>query len=256
MWVALAGEGKLVRLDPTTGDTVSVIVGANPDSVVVDGDVVWVSVTFDHRVVQLSAGPQPKVLRRFSVGSRPEGLAVTDRAVWVANSGDGSLTQIIKATGVTRTVPNVGRSPVDVAIGAGAVWVADGRNGSVTRVNGGTRPSSPECPVGPNPRAVAIVGRDVWVVTAGDGRAWRIDSDTNTVADHVAVGGPPATSRPTAATSGSPTGAADASWRSTRRRARSSTAQPVEGQPLGVAVDDSAVFASVFDAGAVARLPR
>ena len=31
---------------------------------------------------------------------------------------------------------------------------------------------------------------------------------------------------------------------------------PVRGQPIGVAVDDRAVWASALDAGVVARLPR
>jgi serine/threonine protein kinase len=254
-WVALSGEGKLARVDQDTGKSIKVDVGKNPDSVVFDGDSVWVSVTDADQVVQVSADAQPKVIRKIDVGLRPEGLDVSSRAVWVANSGDGSVSQVVKASGTVNTVPDVASQPVDVAIGAGAVWVA-GSNGRVVRIDGGKLTFAGAVDVGPNPRALAIIGQHVWAISAGDGHARSIDSDTNTIDADVDVGGRPAD----IATDGRHL------WVTDSRRDRVSELDPaagrvvgtetVRGRPLGVAADDRAVWATAFDAGVVARLTR
>jgi hypothetical protein len=87
--------------------------------------------------VRLNDAVRPRVMQEFDVGARPEGLAASSRAIWVANSGDGNLSQIIEATDEVRSIPNVGGEPVDLAIGAGAVWVADASGSTVARVDGG-----------------------------------------------------------------------------------------------------------------------
>jgi DNA-binding beta-propeller fold protein YncE len=97
---------------------------------------VWVSVTGEDKVVRLSTGERPEVQRSYDVGAKPEGLAASGRAVWVANSGDGTVSQIIAASGKVNAV-QVGGTPVDLAIGAGAVWIADAASGNVARVDGG-----------------------------------------------------------------------------------------------------------------------
>ena len=144
--------------------------GRNPDSVVVAFDSVWVSVTGENKVVRLSAAEQPEVQQEFDVGAGPEGLAASPRAIWVANSGDGTLSQIIEATGEINRVTGVGAA--GRRRGRRRRRVGRRRRGpSVVRVDGGRRRLVKTVEVGPNPRAVTIVGRDVWVATAGDGRA-------------------------------------------------------------------------------------
>ena len=255
-WVAVSGQGRLVRVDQATGKTVAVDVGSNPDSVAFDGDSVWVSVTGTDEVVEVSAQAQPQVRRHIGVGSRPEGLDVSSRAVWVANSGDGSVSQIVKSSGTVNTVRNVAAQPVDVAIGAGAVWVAGSGDGRVVRIDGGKRTVAAAVPVGPNPRALAIVGNDVWAISAGDGSARSIDGQTNTTDHNVQVGGRPAD----VATDGRRL------WITDSRGDRvveldAATGKVVDrmtvsGQPLGVAVDARAVWATAFAADEVARLSR
>jgi hypothetical protein len=255
VWVASSGEGTLTRVDPRSGDTVSVEVGENPDSVVVAFDSVWVSVTGAGRVVRLSADARPRELDSFEVGENPEGLAASGRSIWVANSGDGSISQIVVSTGTVRTVAGVGGQPVALAVGAGAVWVADAAGG-LARVNGGRLALERTITgIGPNPRAVAIIGRDVWVVTADDARAWRVAADDNSVTGSVRVGGQPRD----IATDG------ERLWVTDRTGdrvlgvdpggMRVAAREPLDGGPLSVAVEDeSTLWVTLFDAGDVARI--
>ena len=232
--------------------------GENPDSVIVAFDSVWVSVTGENKVVRLSADAQPEVTDEFEVGDSPEGLAASSRAIWVANSGDGSLSQIVEETGDVRSVPNVGGQPVDVAIGAGAVWVADASDSSVARVDGGRGVlAATVTGIGPNPRAVTIIGRDVWVATSGDGRAWRIDGDTNAATGSVRVGGTPRD----IATDGERLFVTDREGDRVveidpQAEAGRQAANTVEDGPLSVAVDDRDLWVTRFDGGDVARIAR
>ena len=88
-WVAASRDGKLTRIDFETGDTTSVDVGSNPDSVIVAFDEVWVSLADDDAVARVSTDVQPRLLGTVPVGSGPEGIAASSSAVWVAKSATG-----------------------------------------------------------------------------------------------------------------------------------------------------------------------
>ena len=51
-------------------------------------------------------------------------MAVGERAVWVANAKDGTVSRIDPATNQVTATVRVGGSPRDVAVGSGRVWVA------------------------------------------------------------------------------------------------------------------------------------
>ncbi len=259
VWAVSSGDGTLTRIDPATGDTTTVEVGTGPDSVVVALDSVWVTVTDENQVVRLTTDEQPEVTDVYDVGAAPEGIAATKSAVWTANSGDGSVSQIIVKTGKINTVAGVGQAPLGIAIGAGAVWVADPTGGTVARVDGGQLELAKTIDgLGPDPRAVAIVGRSVWVATSRDGRVWRIDADEEqgTVAGFVEVGGTPRG----LATDG------ERLWVTDREGDRVITVDPdamrvvkrdrAAGGPLNVAPDEDSLWVTLFDAGDVLRLKR
>ena len=257
VWAVASRDGTLTRIDPRSGETTSVKVGKNPDSVVVAFDSAWVSVTGENKVVRVSTDPQPEVIETFDVGARPEGIAASSRAIWIANSGDGSLSQIVEATGDVRTVQNVGGEPVGLAIGAGAVWVADADGTSVARVDGGRgQLAATVRGIGPNPRAVAIVGRDVWVATADDGRVWRIEGDANRVAGSVRVGGQPRD----VTTDGQHLFVTDREGDRVVEidpdAAEIVNREAVEDGPLSAVADDRDVWVTRFDGGDVARIAR
>jgi DNA-binding beta-propeller fold protein YncE len=70
------------------------------------------------------------------VGDRPLYLKVAEQAVWVPNSGDGTVSRIDTETNRIVGRPlRVGRSADRVAIGFGSVWVTSAADGTLTRIN-------------------------------------------------------------------------------------------------------------------------
>jgi YVTN family beta-propeller protein len=63
------------------------------------------------------------VTKAISVGANPAALAVGNDSVWVANSGDGSVSRIDPRTNAVTATVAVGHRPQGIAIAAGAVWV-------------------------------------------------------------------------------------------------------------------------------------
>jgi YVTN family beta-propeller protein len=53
----------------------------------------------------------------------PVALAVDERAVWVANAGDGTVSRIDPRTARVVATIQVGHRPQGVAVAGGAVWV-------------------------------------------------------------------------------------------------------------------------------------
>ena len=60
------------------------------------------------------------------VGTTPRGVAV-DSSVWVANSGDGTVSQLDSRTFKVVQTIGIGTEATDIATGAGGVWVATGK---------------------------------------------------------------------------------------------------------------------------------
>ena len=58
----------------------------------------------------------------FTVGSNPVGIAFGLGSLWIANSGDGTVTRLDPGSGRTKTI-HVGGSPLRVAFANGLVWV-------------------------------------------------------------------------------------------------------------------------------------
>ena len=68
------------------------------------------------------------------VGSTPRGVAVGG-SVWVANSADGTVSQVDSHTlEVVRTV-GIGAQATDIATGAGGVWVATGSDNTLVQMH-------------------------------------------------------------------------------------------------------------------------
>ena len=61
----------------------------------------------------------------FPVGRGPAGIAVGEGAIWVVNSGDGTVSRIDPRTGRTRTI-ELGQTPGGVVVAYGAVWTSPG----------------------------------------------------------------------------------------------------------------------------------
>lgn len=78
-----------------------------------------------------------------SVGDAPTEVAVGDGALWVSNSGDGTLSRIDPASSEVVTVSLSG-APGDLAVGdAGEVWAASPELGAVQRIDPVTSSPTP-----------------------------------------------------------------------------------------------------------------
>src|SRR3954449_664707 len=68
--------------------------------------------------------------RRAGCGRLGEG------SVWVANSGDGTVSEVSPAAGTTVGEPiYVGNGPSGIAVGLGAVWIALSVDGAVAKID-------------------------------------------------------------------------------------------------------------------------
>src|SRR6266566_3310201 len=104
------------------------------------------------------------------VGQSPEGVAATATAVWVANAGDRTVSQIsAKTRAVVQAVP-VKAAPDALAVVGDDVWVVDGLAGEVEDIN--TRsvadPVVGSVSVGTLPSAIAYGYGSLWVTNEGD----------------------------------------------------------------------------------------
>ena len=84
---------------------------------------------------------------------------------------------------VTTTIP-VGRSPAGVAVGAGSVWVANSGDGTVTRIDPSTDKAIATIAVGGSPQALTVADGRVWVTVDAQsiapdrgGSRWRDAAD-------------------------------------------------------------------------------
>jgi YVTN family beta-propeller protein len=76
-----------------------------------------------------------KIVGVVPVGSTPRGVAVGRQAVWVANSADGTVSQIdINKLRVIKTV-GIGLQATDVVVANGRAWVATGIDNSVVPID-------------------------------------------------------------------------------------------------------------------------
>ena len=77
--------------------------------------------TGDDQVTRID--PDSNSVTSFAVGRAPVGIAYGAGAVWVANSGDGTVSRIDPTTSKVVATIRVGNSPRGIAVGGGKVWV-------------------------------------------------------------------------------------------------------------------------------------
>ena len=213
-----------------------------------------------------SSPPQPRpagrvVGRPIRVGSRPHALAAGLGGVWVANSGDGTVSFIDAQTNTVVGSPiKVGRAPEAIALVRHSVWVANNADDSVTRIGAPHRKvGAAPVHVASEPYALARAGRYLWVACEAEGTLTRIDTRRGgVVGKYVKVsdglGGGLAADRRTVWV-GSYTS-------STVRRLDPGSGRPlggplrVGGHPVAIALGDRYVWVALTSPDAVVRLDR
>ncbi len=134
------------------------------------------------------AGSSPLVTATVEVGVAPEQVAITDDAVWVANSGDGTVSRIDPDTDEVVATVETGASPFGVSAIGDEVWVTNADVSTVTRIDPATNEVDTTVRVRSVPGAVAADERDVWVCGFDDATVSHIDPRTGTVVGIISVG--------------------------------------------------------------------
>jgi YVTN family beta-propeller protein len=196
VWVAHGRSGQLSRVDPQfnqlaeTIDVVQGSAGGTPQGAVGAGSV-WAA--YGESTLARIDPAQVHVVASSFAGAVPTALVVARGSVWVANSGDSTVSRFDPTTleeGPLRTV-SVGSRPTGIAYGADAIWVANAGDDTVTRIDPSTY-STTTIPVGSEPVAVAVGAGAVWVTNRADRTVSRIEPATNDVVRTIEVENAPA----------------------------------------------------------------
>jgi YVTN family beta-propeller protein len=141
------------------------------------------------RVVRIDPSTR-QVLASIPTGNAPSGVATGEGSVWVANSGDGTVSRIDPVANKVTGVIRVGKRPVAIAFGEGAIWVANFLGNSVSRIDPATNRVVATIPLDTSPTSIAAGEGSVFVASAEQVIVtellpvvvvWLIDPDNNTV---------------------------------------------------------------------------
>jgi len=123
VWVANGQDGTVTRIDPATGQPSGpIFVGAGPAGIAVTPRAVWVANSLDQSVWKIDpvAG---RVTATFTVGDGPDAIVAGRDGVWVGDEFGATLAHIDPRTGQVRKF-FVGSSPQGLALTRAGVWVA------------------------------------------------------------------------------------------------------------------------------------
>ena len=176
VWIAVAAEGTVQRIEPTSGRIVASITVADPQRL-------------------LAAGCAPSSEHAYATGSfglracdAPSAVAAGAGALWaVANDAD-AIVRIDPARNAVTDRVALGFDAWSVTATDDAVWVSDYANDAVVRVDPATRRVVARITVPAGPSEIAAHGDTVWVVCSAAGRVVRIDAKRDAVIATIDVG--------------------------------------------------------------------
>ena len=182
VWVAVARERTVVRIDPRTGETARrIAVDGTPEAIAAGARDVWVAVHDpgpgrDGKLLRIDprAG---RVAETLAVTSSIQDVAVARGFIWALSRRPSRVVRVDPANGAHRTIRLGGREAYGLAAGGGALWATVPDLDSVVRLD----PRSLETAtvaVGDGPAGVGVLGRDVWVANQRESTLSRIDVGT------------------------------------------------------------------------------
>lgn len=207
VWVTLASQNAIGRLDPATGEIVRRIsvAGWPYDLVEHDGDL-WI-IDYEHNKLIRMDGRTEEVRAEIRV-ERPTDVVIGEGAVWATvhvgrrDKGEsivgngGQIARIDPAANTVVALLDVGPRPYFLAVGFGAVWTGNATGASVSRIDAATNDVT-TIPISQDGAFdIEVVGDSVWAIVAE--QHWappcdpdtsffvRIDPTTNTVRERIA----------------------------------------------------------------------
>jgi len=195
VWVAHGLLGDLSRVDPQFNepalptDVADPIFGSPNGSVTTGLGSVW-AVFGDSTLARIEPA-DARVVERTRAGSLPGGITISGASVWVANSGDATVTRYNPSTFTEAPLDifRVGRRPTGIAAGEEAIWVVNTASDSLRRIDPRSGDEE-QITVGRGATAVAVGEGAVWVANPEAGTLSRIDPETYEV-DTIELGNAP-----------------------------------------------------------------
>jgi virginiamycin B lyase len=119
----------------------------------------------------------------FVVAGRPDWMAVTDDAVWVASSNVNHVVRLDAKTNRPGRIVTAAEPCSGLAFGFGSLWIPSCGDHVVVRVDVQTGRLQARIAASPadDEGGIAVGAGSVWIVTSKDGVLARIDPATNTV---------------------------------------------------------------------------
>lgn len=134
VWVALADDGAVVRIDPTTNEVGTPIrVGAAPFNIAVGAGAVWALNSNDGTVMRIDPKSGKVAGPSIRVGGMPSDLAVNADALWITNGG--RVIRLDPVSGEIQDELRVAGGPFAVALGMDSVWVTGNFDGTLIRID-------------------------------------------------------------------------------------------------------------------------
>jgi YVTN family beta-propeller protein len=128
VWVANSLDQSLSRLTVGLGSAdAPTALGFTPGAMAIDieANALWIVNRAGDEVVRYGLSTRRETARvPMAAGSRPAAIAVGGGAVWVANSGDGTVSRIDPETNEVVVSITIGGTPVGIAFSDETVWVA------------------------------------------------------------------------------------------------------------------------------------
>jgi YVTN family beta-propeller protein len=126
IWVSNSGQADVWRYNPEAFEEPidEPRVGRRPTGIAAGeaaGAPIWVATYADDSVSRID--PQDGTVVPVPVGEGPTAIAVTPDAVWVVNSGDGTLSRIDAETNKVERTVRIGQAPVGIVLAEGLLWV-------------------------------------------------------------------------------------------------------------------------------------
>jgi streptogramin lyase len=171
LWVADAANGRLIHMDPATGDELATVdLGGSPRALAIGTGSVWVGDPGSGLLYQIDKTTDELIGDPIEIGDPAPSMSISVglHGVWVVSGGELSMVDL--ETSTVTPIDSVSR-PLDAAANLGSVWVLDAEVGLVQL----------------DPQTGAVIGQPIPVqgetgdVYAGAGAIWVADRQDDTI---------------------------------------------------------------------------
>ncbi|MGZ4275772.1 MAG: protein kinase domain-containing protein [Solirubrobacteraceae bacterium] len=119
------------------------------------------------------------LISEIPVGASPAQMTAGAGALWVANTGGGTVSRLDPRTRTVTQAITVGNGPSAVAVGAGGVWAVNTLDDTLSWISPVTNAEVKKVPLGNGLSGVCVAAGAVWVASTYDSSIFRYDPVTS-----------------------------------------------------------------------------